>query len=325
VNQSSASENYQLGNPKASYGPNRESTILLLIAISACAVGGLVLLVVGLGQDYIRDKAILSGGGLLMLLIGLGLHTVYRGLLRTGVEVYDAGFVLTDRRNQRHVCRWDDVTEVYETLIQRDPARHGMGTAGGEYTVHRAEGQPIKFGVSVQNSKNLGLIIQARVKERLLPQATETYKAGGTVAFGPQLSLSRQGITSGQETLPWNQVAEIRLRMGARIKQKGKRRPWKSIGHSRIANYPVLRDLVRMIHLKPHDGQPAGSLKDISNPGTGSPGVGLGASGARQGFDVRELLREGYDMRDIRGFLKGEYDIHELRRRKLSRATKKRS
>ncbi len=271
MNQNSASENYQLGNPKASYGPNRENTIFLLIGISLCAVGGLVLPVVGFGQSYIRDRVILPAGGLLLLLIGVRLYFVYQSQRRIGVEVYADGFVLTDRRNQRHLCRWDDVTEVYEMLILRDPARPGRGAAGGKYTVHRAEGQPIKFGVSIQGSRNLGLTIQAQVKERLLPQVIETYQAGGIVAFGPQLSLSRQGITSGQETLPWNQVAEIRLKMGARIRQRGKKRPWKSIGHSQIANYPVLRALVRTIHLKPQDGQPAGSLKeDVSDPVTGS-------------------------------------------------------
>ena len=147
MNQNSASENYQLGNPKASYGPNRENTIFLLIGISLCAVGGLVLPVVGFGQSYIRDRVILPAGGLLLLLIGVRLYFVYQSQRRIGVEVYADGFVLTDRRNQRHLCRWDDVTEVYEMLILRDPARPGR--------------TPLVFAVNAGYVRMTKLLIQA--------------------------------------------------------------------------------------------------------------------------------------------------------------------
>lgn len=240
-------QNPPLGSLKASYGSSRENTILLLIGIAACALGGLILLGVGISQSLVRDQVLLSLGGLLVLLIGLGLYAIYRCQARTSAKVYQDGFVLTDQRNRRHVCRWDDVTEVYEMPIQRDPARPGLGTVGGKYTVVRANGQRIKFGVSIENSKSLGLAIQTEVKKRILPRAIEAYKAGKTVSFGSKLSLSQQGITCGQETLPWDQVAEIKLGMGIQIRHKGRRRPWKSITHAQIANYPVLQDLLRTV------------------------------------------------------------------------------
>jgi hypothetical protein len=240
VTQPSPSEAHQLGSLKASYEANRENTTILCYSIPLSVLVGLALFVFGFRQDYVRDRFALVGGGLLLFLVAVGLYLAYRGQLRMGVEVYDDGFVFTNRRNQRRVCRWDDVTEVYESIIYRDPGRR-MGIIGRKCTVYQADGQRIKLGVAIQNSDNLGATIQAEVSKRLLPRVIETYEAGGTVAFGPELALSQQGLISGHEMLPWDAVADIKFDrwQGVRISQQEKRRPWKSIMHSRIANYFV--------------------------------------------------------------------------------------
>jgi len=323
MTQPSPSEAHQLGSLKASYEANRENTTILRYSIPLSVLVGLALLVFGFRQDYVRDRLALVGGGLLLFLVAVGLYLAYRGQLRIGVEVYDDGFVFTNRRNQRCVCRWDDVTEVYESIIYRDPGRR-TGIIGRKCTVYQTDGQRIKLGVAIQNSDKLGVTIQAEVRKRLLPRAIETYKAGGTVAFGPELALSQQGLTSGQKMLPWNEVAEIRLRPGIRISQKGKRGPWKSIMHSRIANYSVLRKLVETINLKPLGEQFAGSIKkDDSGSGTGFKG-GIGDISGRIGYDVRELLMQGYSMPEIHGIMRGEYTVQELLKMRPGQAAKRR-
>jgi len=50
---------------------------------------------------------------------------------------------------------------------------------------------------------------------------------------------------------------------------------------------------------------------------------GIGDISARLGYDVRELLMEGYTMHDIQGVLQGEYSLRELRQRKPGRAARK--
>ena len=323
MTQPSPSEDYQLGSLKASYEANRENTTILRYSIPLSVLVGLALFVFGFRQDYVRDRFVLVGGGLLLFLVAAGLYFAYRSQLRMKVEVYDDGFVFTNRRNQRHVCRWDDVTEVYESIIYRDPGRR-TGIIGRKCTVYQTGGQRIKLGVAIQNSNNLGLTIQAEVRKRLLPRAIETYKTGATVAFGPELALSQQGLISGQEMLPWDEVAEIRLRMGVRISQKGKRRPWKSVMHSKVANYSVLRKLVEAINPKPQGEQPAGSIKkDDSGSEMGFKG-GIGDISGRIGYDVRELLMQGYSMSEIHGIMRGEYTVQELLKMKPGQAAKRR-
>ena len=54
----------------------------------------------------------------------------------------------------------------------------------------------------------------------------------------------------------------------------------------------------------------------------GVPPGGIGDISARLGYDVRELLMEGYTMRDIQGVLQGEYSLQEMRQRKPGRAAR---
>jgi hypothetical protein len=232
----------------------------LLIFVAACAVGGLVLLVIGLTRNYIREVVFLSGGGLLALLVGGGLFFIYQRERRVGVEVFDEGFVYTDRRRRRHVARWDDVTEVYEMLVYQDPGR-ASGVSSAKYTLHLADGRKVKLGVSIQDVLSLGRTIKAEVGRRMLPRAMEAYRARQTVSFGPKLSLSREGVTCRGEKLPWSQVSGIKLRKGVQISQVGRRRPWKSVATFDLANGFALRGLLARIHLKPVGRQPAGTPK----------------------------------------------------------------
>jgi len=57
----------------------------------------------------------------------------------------------------------------------------------------------------------------------------------------------------------------------------------------------------------------AGSIKEEdSGSGTGFPQGGIGNISARIGYDVRELLMQGYSMPEIHGIMRGEYTVHEL-------------
>jgi hypothetical protein len=249
-----------LGSSRGRYGSSRENAIFLLIFVAACALGGLILLAIGLTRNYIREVVFLSGGGLLALLVGGVLLFVYQRERRVGVEVFDEGLVYTDRRKRRHAARWDDVTEVYEMLVYQDPGR-ASGVSSAKYTLHLADGRKLKLGTSLQDILSLGRTIKAEVGRRLLPRAIEAYRVRQTVSFGPKLSLSQEGVTCRGEKLPWSQVSGIKLRKGVQINQVGRRRPWKSVATFDLANRFVLRELLGRIHLQPVTGQPAGSPK----------------------------------------------------------------
>lgn len=247
MNEALAQEKDRLGALVKSYKSNRESMILLYLGAAVCAVGGVVTLAAGLGQRLARDKVLLSAAGLMVLMVCLGLFVIARRAARARADVFEFGIAVTDKRGQQAVCLWDDVVEVYELLIYRDPSRGTSGTIGGKYSLVCADGRQIKFGVNLQDSKALGLTVQSQVKARLLPLALAAYQSGADVSFGPKLALNKQGITCRGQTLSWQEVGDLSLRSGVQIRRVGKPGYWQSIGHAEIANYPVLRELVGKI------------------------------------------------------------------------------
>ncbi|MBI3962554.1 MAG: hypothetical protein HY335_07370 [Deinococcus sp.] len=51
------------------------------------------------------------------------------------------------------------------------------------------------------------------------------------------------------------------------------------------------------------------------NPKTGLPRGSIGDLSVQIGYDVRDLLMEGYDQDEIDGIIRGEYTLEELLRR----------
>jgi hypothetical protein len=316
MSQSLSPEGYQLGSLKTSFGPNQTNAKIFLFSMPVFVIVGIVLLLAGFDKDYLRDSLAFIGGGLFMFLVAAGMYFGYRAQLKMGVEVYDEGFIFADWRNRCHLCRWDNVTEVYELITYRESGT--MGPISWTYWIYQTDGPRIKLSNGIQNIQGLGLIIQSEVKKRLLPRLIETYQSGDTMNFGPKLSLSQQGVISGKKTLAWDEVAKIdfskKLKM-VRVYQKGERRPWLTLIHSRVANYAVLQALVNeVIGPKPQGEQPVALDQDV--PQTAFPRGSIGDLSVRIGYDVRELLMAGYSIEEIHGILRGEYDVQELLRRK---------
>ncbi len=320
----------QMGKLQARYENNRAHAMDLLGFIILFGLVGLAGLVAGFMQDRVADKLLIMGVGLLPLAVGGWIYAAFRGRLRASAEVYEDGFVFTDRRGQRVPFRWDDVSEVYEKITYRDTQRM-RHPRWWTYTVHRADGQQARLDNAIAKVRNLGATVHEKVGKRLLPQALESYKAGETAAFGPQIGLRRKGLVFGDEIVPWEQVSKIRFtRMNSvEIHLKDKRRVWKTIFHPKIANYPTFKALLHQaVELNPPSGQPAiddPSLRFSPRPSQASPRSNIGQTSARLGFDVRELLRDGYTMKDVQGILDGEYDVDELRKRKPGKARRGKS
>ncbi|MBN1220129.1 MAG: hypothetical protein JXM69_14470 [Anaerolineae bacterium] len=329
MSQPSYPKNSDLGTLQANYETNPAHARDLLGFIVLFALAGLVVLVMGVTQNDIRNQLLIGGGGLLLLAVGMRIYFAFRGRLNVSAAVYDNGFIFTDRRRRPISCRWDDITEVYETITYS--GRRMSHPRWWAYTVQQSGGQSVRLDNAIKGVRSLGLTLQQEVDKRLLPQAIAAYKAGETVAFGPHLGLNRQGLVAGSKLLPWEQVTEIKFsQMGnLQIHQKGRLRAWLTIIHSKIANYPTLKAMMRQaVELNPSATPPV--IHDASQrpvPSTQPADIAqgnIGSISARLGVDVRELLMEGYTMTDIQGVLQGEYDLDELRRRKPGRAARKR-
>jgi hypothetical protein len=244
-----ADQTGSLGNRQKVFGPNRANVRLLLYTALVFVLVGLALIVIGLGKTYPRDKAAFVGGGAALLFIAAGLYLGSRAQLQVQVEVYDLGFAATDWLGRRCTCRWDDIDAVYEFIgYYRATYRPTQWV----YTVRAKDGQQVKLGMSIDNVQGLGHMVLFEVGRRRLPQALQTYRAGGSVDLG-QIGLSVQGLVSGQQLLPWDQVDKIRFgRMGdVSIYQKDKRVSWKTLPHPQIANYPVFRAVIHQVAIPP--------------------------------------------------------------------------
>ncbi|MCP4539365.1 MAG: hypothetical protein GY832_19690 [Chloroflexi bacterium] len=196
--------------------------------------------------DSIMINAIIGGTMILLSVIFYAIHYHHEN---RQVDLYADGFVSTDWLKSL-AFRWDDVTEVYTSPIYRNTSR-GYSTgriANWIYTVHRNDGKKTKLS-GLQGVSALGKVIQSEVSKRALPKAVDAYQAGDDVRFGPQFSVSQQGLRVGGNLLPWNQVAKVNLGKdnAVTILKKGKRLPWKRIGGHKMANPLMFQSMLYKI------------------------------------------------------------------------------
>jgi len=295
----------ELGSLKTTYGPNRANAKIILYVMPVFFLVGLVFI----GKLWVAT--------VVMWLIAGGLFWGYRAQMNAKAGIYDYGLTAKDWLGRTFSFRWDQVAEVYEFIgyDQRSAARTERPIQWA-YTVHTKDGQQIKLDMAYEKTHNLGITVLAESGKFLLPAAQATFKSGGTVPFGGQVGLNTRGFASGSETLAWADVEKVRFsRTGDLfIHKKGQRLPWKLVMHNRIANFPVFQALLR----EAIKGTPAEAVLEGSNepprPQSGQAAANIGTVSSAIGYDVRDLLMEGYTMPEIQQVVKGEITLEELRR-----------
>ena len=140
---------------------------------------------------------------------------------------------------------------------------------------------------------------------------------------GPELGISHRGMSDGHRILPWPKVADVRMTMDndVTIMQKGEKKAWKHVPASKVANPWVFRALLNHVL----GSRPPGERPDTTTISTtlgAAPGT-IGNLSARIGCDVRELLMDGYDLREVYGIARGEYTLYELLRKGPSKPNKR--
>ncbi len=250
----------QLGEHRSTYLPTvQPGKILLWVAVACFLFSALPFSIViqkyfarytVLSDRFRRDSIMINAviGGTLILLAVI-LCVLYYHHKSRQVDVYAEGFVFTDWFRSL-AFRWDDVTEVYASPIYRNTTRgyRSNRIASWLYVVHRNDGKKVRI-TGMTSVKALGKTIQSEVSRRLLPQVVDAYQAGDDVRFGPRLGLSQQGVRVGAKSLPWSQVARMKLDQDnvVTILQKGKRMPWKRISSAKVANPLMLETMLNKI------------------------------------------------------------------------------
>lgn len=289
-----------LGSLRTTFGPNKANTKVILYVMPVFIIVGLILI------------TSIPVGGIVMLLIAVGLFWGYRAQMRARVEVYDKGLVAADWLGRRSSFRWEEVTAVYEFIGYYQRSWRPIQWV---YTAHTKDGQRVKLDMAYEKINNLGHMVQTETGKLLLPTVQETFRNGGTVSFGEQIAINARGFVAGGETLAWDDVDRIEVGKAANltIHRKGQRIPWKLVMHNHIANFPTFQVF---LHEAVKGTSAELALEDSSfersQPGGARPVGNIGTISAAIGYDVRELLMQGYTMPEIQRVVKGEITLVEL-------------
>lgn len=216
------------------------------IFIAICGVIGLII------AAFISSSEADSGlffvcGGLSFLLIPAGVYSVWQSRSEQSVAIltFQDGIVYT-HGGKTETMRWDEVDKVYMGILNNRQAR----TIQYTYHLHNEQGGKLVFNwndQAMQNMQQLSDTIQREITRRLLPKAATTYNAGGTVTFG-SLTLGKQGLGNGKETIPWDEVQEVKLNSGiVTVRKKDKWLNWSSVTVAGTPNIYVFLNLVDQI------------------------------------------------------------------------------
>jgi hypothetical protein len=236
---------YQLGTPQAEFkiGLNRHYLTGIIAGIVVTGFFGAI--VFAAGDSGSNSSLIL----LLFALLGFVLLVYYvvDFLTHMSWRVYlcDQGFLLM-KGTQAEPYRWEQIQAMWQEVTRH--YRNGVYTGTThKYTVQRLDGQKIVFNDKFKQVEKLGDALSEAITNFMLPRALASYNAGQVLNFGP-LSVSKQGVSNGKETLPWHEIKEFGVNRGyVSVRKEGKWLNWSTIAVAKIPNFFVFMSLTRSI------------------------------------------------------------------------------
>jgi hypothetical protein len=112
------------------------------------------------------------------------------------------------------------------------------------YTIHQVDGHKFTLDNTIYGFDILHKRVEYEVKQIQLPVAIQNYTNGQTINFG-SLSLNQQGLSKGNELLPWQQIEGIKYEITdsqevVLVKKQGAWLNWAKVTTSTIFNLAVL-------------------------------------------------------------------------------------
>lgn len=230
---------FKLGQLRAGYqtaaGYSGGRLVLFGVVSAACGATGIAARLSGHPDSrWLEVALVCSFAGLVAIITGV------RNLLwRVRVLVFDEGLAHI-KGSEVRMCRWDEIAAVFQNWTEQNADAASpicrIELHGGESW--RLDGQRLA-GI-----ENLANVIDREMTVRLLPEAEEALERGATIEFGP-VGVSAAGIRKSGATLPWPEVAEIKIDRGQLIViGAAKRLAWCQVSLSELPNWGVFRDLV---------------------------------------------------------------------------------
>jgi hypothetical protein len=200
---------YDLGNKLKQYGTNW-GEVFRYFAFSGLAVA--LFISVARSDNYNREWTtnlppvmLLLAGWLLLYLVVMMIITRNR----PQIGVYERGVQVTHKGETKE---W-----LWKQLTHMDGTRHYQRinlipvAAWGANTVYAGNEPAFKISVLTARSSELADVVSLKMVEQRLPEYIQQMKDGQNWNFG-SLNVSRDGLQTRKEMIPWNDVQQIEMK-----------------------------------------------------------------------------------------------------------------
>lgn len=187
--------------------------------------------------------------GLLALAAALALIRLFL-LRKEWVRIYPSGLAVRDSGGVVFVP-WDEIHELQFRLV-----RYGLPVLAskqeGTMLLRFGERRQARLTHALEGFDSVVQQVKQAVYPRLLEEYTQTFNAGGELAFGP-VRMSSAGVSVRRTTIPWQELDAVSLDRGVmRITQRRNgRRPAFSFPSSRIPNIDLCVQLIQQVGRHP--------------------------------------------------------------------------
>ncbi len=142
----------------------------------------------------------LAAGGMGGLVGGVVLLRKIRRMPRLRILVSSHGLACMGEKTE--VVLWRDVNRVIR--VDRSDKAPVSFLEGGAYQVIliSRDGRQSIFNETLSRFRDFAKMVKDHTLPHMLPPAIEAFKGGAVIGFG-EISVSREGLQIGRETLPW--------------------------------------------------------------------------------------------------------------------------
>lgn len=237
-----------------------------------------ILFGIGLASLYITtSQGLYSTGGsnpspyAIATLVGLcaGIllwYDGYIGFIRSEqtLEVYQDGFTMRHKEDN-HAYTWADVHDYTHAVTRH--YYNGVHTGDTRIlTLRMNDGKKFVLNNTFQNIAQLQELLPQLTFGPLMQRTAEALQSGQSVQFG-SMAVTPLGLYNGKETLPWSEIADMRVDKGmitvfARHPDGRKPRKFGSMNFGKLPNAFVFLQLVtKLSPALNHQPSPTGAAR----------------------------------------------------------------
>ena len=155
----------------------------------------------------------------------------------------DRGIEICRRSGNRFIA-WDDI-ECMTSVVFQVQSRGMYAFTSEKHEVTLKDQSKVSLTSGIEDVFRIAQAIDVELMKRLYPEYLEKFQKGLPVSFG-SLTLTSEGFSKGNSTLPWESVAFVGIDNGYLVVEaRGKILSWYKKGCGKIPHVPILLRLVK--------------------------------------------------------------------------------